>query len=102
MAQARALCQRFFTPKRNPVFRGQLKPEDRELLLKLAYLLLLGEISEAVIVDALEAIRRIKKPAMKPAAYLTRCLYTSVGETQMKRLLAQVELPPELERPPPK
>jgi hypothetical protein len=96
-------CRRKFQPDRYPVFPGRLKPEDRELLLKLGYLCVVaGTLPESWIDSALEAIRRRKRPPRNRAAYYTEVLgeVARKHEKNLNKMLATVQIPADLLTPP--
>ena len=91
-------CRQKFATGPKPVFGGQLKPEDRWLLLKVATLAITLQISETLVDEGLEAIRHHEGPVKNRAAFYTSVLYDKAEEAgvPIKKLLAKIELPEQL------
>ena len=84
-----------------PVFpdKDRHRPDNRDLLLKLAVLMVTGKIEEACILDAVEAVKRREKPPNNPVAYLQECIAEWRTQRQIDplgKLLIGVEAPVEL------
>jgi len=97
-AQVPQEARRLFTAGPEAVFSGRLGDEDRLFLLRLAALRLAGHLSEAQIVDGLEAIRRRdpgRKPITNRPAYFWRVLLANNPEAaaELKRLMATCRVP---------
>lgn len=69
---------------------------DKRLLASVAWLLARGELSEAKVWSAVDAVTLGETPPENPLGYFRTCLNNSVGEGKLKSLLATV--PTKLER----
>ena len=96
--QVLSSAKRMFRGGTPPVFPDPLKPEDRELLLKVAALCEAGKISGALVTECCEAIRHHDGPVGNRAAYFTTVLYdqAEVVGVNVKQLLAKVVVPKQL------
>ena len=72
-------------------------PEDTQMLLKLATLLVLGKIEEDCVQDAVTAVRvRSGGPPKKPIAYMQHCIAewrTKRNLDPLGKLLVGVDIP---------
>jgi hypothetical protein len=97
--RVREYCTRKFSSGHEPAFRTPLRPDDRELLLKVGFLHLAGRLPEAIIDGGLEAIKHHDGPVEKRGAYFTTVIQDACQGRgiHLNRLLAKTRLPDELQ-----